>query len=204
MSNKIKLNQIQIDAETLIQNLYSETDYTTYLDREKYINEYNIKPKVDGGTETPNPFYKLGILFGIGSAVKNATKNVASEKNNLEIKSRKHENFLNRDGIVRDSQDDKLSAEYYQKAIAMDRYNKALVRRQFFTHAWFFSWGTHWDAVEYQQRVDLYNASKSNNNVLDEGKFENVTYKSDLKLTKIEVEVDLNNHKSIDKQLDGA
>ena len=65
MSDKTKLNQIQIDAEALMQNLYSETDYTTYFDGEKYINEYNIKPTVDGGTETPNPFYKLGILFGV-------------------------------------------------------------------------------------------------------------------------------------------
>ncbi len=182
MSDKTKLNQIQIDAEALMQNLYSETDYTTYFDGEKYINEYNIKPTVDGGTETPNPFYKLGILFGVGSSVKNAIKNVASEKNNLEVKSRKHENFLNKDGIVRDSQDDKQSAEYLQKSIAVDRYSKALVRREFYQHAWFFTWGTHWDANEHQERVDLYNASKSNNNVLDEGKFENVTYKSDLKL----------------------
>ena len=35
MSDKTKLNQIQIDAEALMQNIYSETDYTTYFDGDK-------------------------------------------------------------------------------------------------------------------------------------------------------------------------
>ena len=182
MTQKTKLNQIQKDAETYIQNLYSTTDYTTYWDGKQYQNEYNIKPVVDGGTETPNPYYKLGILFGIGGPLNQTQKNVDSEKRNLETKSRIHENYLTTNGIVRDSIDDKGSMEYQQKIIAVDRFERALVRRAFLTHAWFFAWGTHWDAVEYKQRVDLYNESKKGRNVLDEGQFDNTTYGSPLAL----------------------
>ena len=174
-TNEPKLTQVQIDAENYIKSNYSESDYTCYYDGEKYINEYNIKPTVDGGTEQPNPFYKIGILFSVGSnGVVSAEKSVASAKSNLEAKSGIHTAFLNNNNIVPNSVDDRASTECLRKDIALENYQRALRRRAFWQHAWFVAWGTHWDAQEHKERVDLYIKAKSDRGVLDESKFDNV------------------------------
>lgn len=174
-TNETKLTQVQIDAENYIKSNYSESDYTCYYDGEKYINEYNIKPTVDGGTETPNPFYKIGILFSVGSnGVVSAEKSVVSAKSNLEAKSRIHTAFLNNNNIVPNSVDDKASTECLRKDIALENFQRALRRKAFWQHAWFVAWGTHWDAQEHKERVDLYVKAKSDRGVLDESKFDNI------------------------------
>ena len=185
-TNEPKLTQVQIDAENYIKSNYSESDYTCYYDGEKYINEYNIKPTVDGGTEQPNPFYKIGILFSVGSnGVVSAEKSVASAKSNLEAKSRIHTAYLNNNTIVPDSVDDKNSAQCLQRDIALENFQRSLRRRAFWQHAWFVAWGTHWDAQEHKERVDLYIKAKSDRGVLDESKFDNVDVISSVNLNRL-------------------
>jgi len=181
-----KLTQVQIDAENYIKSNYSESDYTCYFDGEKYVNEYNIKPTVDGGTETPNPFYKIGILFSVGSnGVQSAEKSVVSARANLEAKSRIHTAFLNNNNIVPNSVDDRASTECLRKDIALENYQRALRRKAFWLHAWFIAWGTHWDAQEHKERVDLYIKAKSDRGVLDESQFDNVDVINSVNLNRL-------------------